>query len=128
MTTEFDITNLPNEIQEKLHAYERIRDTQRKYSKAYIARVSNTDEYRLKQRDYYYANQDKKQEQGRNNWHKYYKQTGKAKKAEYYDINRETLNFKQSYRYYMKNKTIEAFKTKFPERYDKLLEIGFIKI
>ena len=126
MTTEFDITNLPNEIQEKLHAYERIRDTQRKYSKAYIARVSNTDEYRLKQRDYYYANQDKKQ--GRNNWHKYYKQTGKAKKAEYYDINRETLNFKQSYRYYMKNKTIEAFKTKFPERYDKLLKIGFIKI
>ena len=127
MNTEYDISNLPNNIQDKLVAYDRIRETQRKYSKAYIAKISDTDEYRKKQRDYYHKNKEEKQKQGRANWQTYYNKTGKEKKTEYYNANREILNFKQSYRYYIKNKTIEEFKTKFENRYDKLVEIGFIK-
>jgi len=49
MNTEYDISNLPNNIQDKLVAYDRIRETQRKYSKAYIAKISDTDEYMKKQ-------------------------------------------------------------------------------
>ena len=58
MNTEYDISNLPNNIQDKLVAYDRIRETQRKYSKAYIAKISDTDEYRKKQRDYYHKNKE----------------------------------------------------------------------
>eukprot|EP01047_Picozoa_sp_COSAG01_P031216 COSAG01_NODE_2206_length_8170_cov_70.537108_3_plen_136_part_00 len=118
--------DLPDDVRLKLEAYERIRETQRKNSKAYIAKISNTDDYRKKQRDYYYANQDKKQEQGRKNWSTYYNRTGKEQKQKYYDRNREIINFKQSYRYYMKHKTIDDFKMKFKDRYDKLVEVGFI--
>ena len=80
MNTEYDIPNLPNNIQDKLVAYDRIRETQRKYSKAYIAKISDTDEYRKKQRDYYHKNKEEKQKQGRANWQTYYNKTGKEKK------------------------------------------------
>ena len=128
MTTNPTIKHtIPKDIQDKLDAYDRIRETQRKHSKAYISKIGNTDEYRKYQRDYYHQNMEKKQEQGRNNWTKYYNNGGKEKKAEYYNANRDIVNFKQSYRYYIKTKTLEQFLAKFPERYEKLVEIGFIK-
>ena len=50
----------------------------------------------------------------------------KEQKKEYYKNNREELNMKQKYRYYKSKDNIEVYKTKFPENYKKLVEIGFI--
>lgn len=77
------LMDIPEDIQEKLDAYDKIRASQRKHSKAHMAKISNTDEYRKKQRDYYHAIQEAKQEQGRKNWSSYYQNTGKQQKQEY---------------------------------------------
>ena len=72
------MAELSVELSEKLAAYERIRQNQRKHSKAYMARISQTDEYKRKQRDYYEHNKEKIQERQRKNWTTYYNKTGKA--------------------------------------------------
>ena len=121
------MSELSIELSDKLAAYDRIRQNQRKHSKAYMARISQTDEYKKKQRDYYEQNKEVIQERQRKNWTTYYNKTGKAKKQEYYDTNRTDINCKQSYRYYKKHKSVEAFIEKFPNRYERLIEIGFIE-
>ena len=47
------MSELSIELSDKLAAYDRIRQNQRKHSKAYMARISQTDAYKQKQRDYY---------------------------------------------------------------------------
>ena len=53
-------------------------------------------------------------------------ESNKDHKKQYYEKNKEDLNMKQKYRYYKSRDNIEGYKTKFPEYYKKLVEIGFI--
>jgi hypothetical protein len=115
---------LPADIQAKLDAYEKIKERQRNYMKKF----SKTTQFKEYQKHYYDSNAEKMREQGEANFAKYYHtDKGKATKQKYYDNNRETMKFKSSYRYYLNNKSVDAFKLKFPERFAKLLEIGYIK-
>ena len=52
----------------------------------------------------------------------------KDEKKQYYLDNREDINLKQKYRYYKNKDDLEAYKERFPDDYQKLVEMGFIKI
>ncbi len=51
----------------------------------------------------------------------------KDHKKQYYEKNKAELNMKQKYRYYKNKDDVEAYKTKFPDNYKKLVDMGFIK-
>ena len=53
-------------------------------------------------------------------------ENNKEKKKEYYQSNRELMNAKASYKYYLKNDNIEQFKKKYNDRYELLINSGFI--
>ena len=71
-------------------------------------------------------NDEEYQKKNRERAKKHY-ELNKDKKKEYYKINREELNMKQRYRYYKSKDNVEGYKTKFPDNYKKLVEMGFIK-
>ena len=52
----------------------------------------------------------------------------KELKKNHYDINKELIKARTSYHYYLKQNRLEEFKEKYPERYDKLVRINYIKL
>jgi hypothetical protein len=48
------------------------------------------------------------------------------KKREYYQQNREYMNAKSSYNYYKRKNDIDTFKTKYPEKYQQLMDRNYI--
>ena len=50
----------------------------------------------------------------------------KEKKKEYYESNKALMNAKASYKYYLKNDKVDKFKEKYNDRYELLLNSGFI--
>tara|TARA_R110001592_G_scaffold18271_3_gene76071 strand:- start:9296 stop:9637 length:342 start_codon:yes stop_codon:yes gene_type:complete len=55
----------------------------------------------------------------------HYETIYKEKKKQNYENNKQLLQIKSLFRYYKKNDRVEAFKTKYPERYQILQDHGF---
>ena len=92
--------------------------------------LTNYKNKRLRENQYYHEvskNNDefknKNRERARNHYNNGYKELRKVK----YDENKETYKLKSLFRYYKKQDKIETFKEKHGEKYEKLVEIGFIK-
>jgi len=51
----------------------------------------------------------------------------KEKKQQYYQQNKEIMNCKASYRYYKSRNKLDDFKTKQSDKYQKLVDCGFIE-
>lgn len=54
-------------------------------------------------------------------------QDNKDKKHQYYQENKELINCKSSYRYYKSKNKLDDFKIKQPDKYQTLVDCGFIK-
>ena len=65
----------------------------------------------------------KNRERAKAHYHK-----NKELKKNHYDINKELIKARTSYHYYLKQNRLEEFKEKYPERYDKLVRINYIKL
>lgn len=65
----------------------------------------------------------KKNRERANEWYKH----NKEKRRELNSKNREFNNMKSGYNYYKKNGRLEDYKIKHKDKYDKLVEIGYIK-
>jgi 2-oxoglutarate dehydrogenase complex dehydrogenase (E1) component-like enzyme len=66
-------------------------------------------------------------EKNRQRSRNHYERNKEAKK-EYYLKNRDFMNAKNSYNYYKKRENIEKFKTKFPDKYQLLIDREYIKL
>lgn len=53
-------------------------------------------------------------------------ENNKEKKKEYYESNKVLMNAKASYKYYLKNDKVDKFKEKYNDRYELLINSGFI--
>ncbi|MAO22400.1 MAG: hypothetical protein CMJ25_16770 [Phycisphaerae bacterium] len=53
-------------------------------------------------------------------------ENNKEKKKEYYESNKVLMNAKASYKYYVKNDKVDKFKEKYNDRYELLINSGFI--
>ncbi len=51
----------------------------------------------------------------------------KDKKLQYYQDNKDLINCKASYRYYKSRNKLDDFKTKQSDKYQKLVDCGFIE-
>jgi len=71
---------------------------------------------------YYIKNKEKIDKYNRN-----YYQANKELKKEKYENNKTMIRAKNSYYYYKKKNDMEAFKNKYPERYELLLIGGYFK-
>jgi hypothetical protein len=84
---------------------------QLEYGKQYYHTHKTDDEFIAKNRDrskkYYTNNIDKKRE--------------------YYKANVEDIKLKNNYNYYKKNNKLELFKERHPDKFNRLVDIGFIK-
>ena len=97
-----------------------------------IARIlTNYKNKRIRENKYYHEvsknNEEfknKNRERARNHYNNGYKQIKKQK----YNDNKDILKYKSLYNYYKKNDKIDIFKQKHNDKYDKLIEIGFISI
>jgi len=58
-----------------------------------------------------------------NEWYK----KNKDKRREHYQKNRDLLNSKTQYHYYKSRDSLHLFKQRHPEKYTKLIEVGYIK-
>ncbi len=92
--------------------------------------LTNYKNKRLRENQYYHEvsknNDDfknKNRERARNHYKNGYKELRKVK----YNENKEIYKLKSLFRYYKKQDKIETFKEKHGEKYEKLVEIGFIK-
>ena len=65
----------------------------------------------------------KNRERAKNHYENGYKELRKTK----YNDNKEIYKYKSLFQYYKKNDKIDIFKEKHIDKYDKLIEIGFIK-
>ena len=75
-------------------------------------KIKDTEEFKMKNR-----------ERAKAHYHK-----NKELKKNHYDINKELIKARTSYHYYLKQNRLEEFKEKYPERYDKLVRINYIKL
>lgn len=66
---------------------------------------------------------EKNRQRAKNHYEK-----NKDSKREYYLKNREFMNAKNSYNYYRKKDDIDSFKTKYPDKYQLLIDRQFIKL
>ena len=97
-----------------------------------IARIlTNYKNKRIRENKYYHEvsknNEEfknKNRERARNHYNNGYKQIKKQK----YNDNKDIMKYKSLYNYYKKNDKIDIFKQKHNDKYDKLIEIGFISI
>ena len=75
-------------------------------------KIKDNEEFKMKNR-----------ERAKAHYHK-----NKELKKNHYDINKELIKARTSYHYYLKQNRLEEFKEKYPERYDKLVRINYIKL
>lgn len=59
------------------------------------------------------------------NWHN--SDIGQASRTKHYDINKELIKMKRRYNYWKKKDEIDKYKIKYPDDFQKLIEIEFIK-
>ena len=57
---------------------------------------------------------------------KMYYENNIEKKRDYYKSNNELIKIKNNYQYYKKNHKVDVFKERHSEKYNKLIEIGYI--
>ena len=95
-----------SEIQHILKLYKQRREK----SKADYEKVKDTEEFKLKNRarakEHYHNNKDLKKK--------------------HYEENKELIKARTSYQYYKKKDRVEEFKEKYPERYQKLVDVNYI--
>jgi hypothetical protein len=59
------------------------------------------------------------------NWHN--SDIGQLRRIKHYDVNKEVLKMKRRYTYWEKKDEIDKNKIKYPDDFQKLIEIEFIK-
>ena len=96
-----------NNINDVLLKYKNKRNREKKY---YDEVLKNNDNFKIKNKQnsaIWYSN-------------------NKDKKKEYYINNKEDIKLKSQFYYYKKNDKLDILKTKYPEKYDLMVEKGFI--
>ena len=100
------------------------------YSSAQIEQILKS--YKMKrEREIKYYHEVKKFDEeyinkNRERAKKHYQNGYKEKKKEYYESNKVLMNAKASYKYYVKNDKVDKFKEKYNDRYELLINSGFI--
>jgi hypothetical protein len=96
-----------SEIQHILKLYKQNKEK----NKANYEKIKDTEEFKQKNRArakaHYHGN--------------------KELKKNAYIQNKELIKARSSYRYYMKRDRVQEFKEKYPERYEKLVDMNYIK-
>jgi len=101
-----DLTD--NQIQNILSSYKKKREREKKY---YHEVLKYDEEYKNK-------NKQRSKE--------HYHNKNKEKKKEYYEKNKDILNLKSLYNYYLKKDMLDKFKNKHNEKYNILVSKGII--
>jgi len=97
-----------SQIQNILKAYKKKRESEIKH---YHNVLKNDENFKKKNRE-----RAKK-------WY----ENNKDKRKEYYDTNKDFHNAKTLYKYHLKKDNLEYFKLKHKEKYDLLIDKGFIE-
>jgi hypothetical protein len=98
-----------SQIQNILKAYKRKRESEIKH---YHTVLKNNPEFQKKNRER----------------SKIWYQKNKDKRKNYYQDNKDLHNSKTLYKYHLKKDNLDYFKTKHEEKYQLLIESGFIKV
>lgn len=125
--SEQTFSGLPEDIINKAIRYDRIVERRKVYQKKYLNKVKDTDAYKQKQIEYRKSNIESVRAHARNSARKYYNEgRGKEQKQEYYQKNKAKSQALGSFNYYKKRGALEKFRTKFPDRYQIVLDLGKI--
>lgn len=57
---------------------------------------------------------------------RHYYKNNRVSKQQYYDSNREFINAKSNYKYYLKRNKVDIFKNKHKDKYDLLVQRNYI--
>lgn len=95
------------EIQRILKLYKQNKEK----NKENYQKIKDTEEFKIKNR-----------ERAKAHYHE-----NKELKKKHYDTNKELIKARSSYQYYLKKNRINEFKEKYPERYEKLVHVKYIK-
>ena len=96
-----------NNINDVLLKYKNKRNREKKY---YDEVLKNNDNFKIKNK------------QNSKLWY----ENNKDKKKEYYLNNKEDLKLKNQLYYYKKNDKLDILKTKYPDKYDLMVDKGLI--
>lgn len=117
-----------DEIQ-KINKYNDMVERRKIYQKKYYEKIKSTNNYKEKTKNYRDNNPEKIKKYSDKSYIKYYHEgKGKEKKKEYYEKNKVQNQAKNSYNYYRRRDRLDDFKTKFPDRYEILVNMGYLKI
>ncbi len=96
------------EIQRILKLYKQNKEK----NKDNYQKIKDTEEFKIKNR-----------ERAKAHYHE-----NKELKKKHYEQNKELIKARTSYHYYLNKDRVDEFKEKYPERYEKLVHVNYIKL